>query len=127
MTSINEFVEALRTWENPPVRMMQRGGVVPERRGQGWVMVPLVSATITAARRNDQAPDGYDLLRFAFDYQMGTRVYYVRTSAGRERRPPPGPDPWRLCWNRLELEGYFIEDGEWTPEEIEQALKPVVA
>ncbi len=122
--SIEEFIETVKSWDLsfPQARLMIQGSAVPEKRGNTFIMRPFTEVTITAARRNENAEDGYEIVRFSFDYIVGEHQCRVHTDNTPEVRPLPMDDPPRVYRDRLQLEGFLVENGEWSEAATQQAL-----
>ena len=129
VSSIEEFIKKVKDWELsfPQARMNIRGSVVPKKRGRGVIMQPITEVTITAARRNADAEDGYEIVRFSFDYDVGEHQCRVHTGNTPEIRPLPMDDPPRIYRDRLQLEGFLVERGEWSEATAQKALNSMPA
>jgi hypothetical protein len=118
--SIEEFIETVKSWNLlfPQARLRIRGSAVPEKRGNTFIMRPFTEIVITSARRNEDAEGGYEIVRFSFDYIVGERQCRVHTGNAPEIRPLPMDDPPRFYRDRLQLEGFLVEQGEWSEESL---------
>ncbi len=127
--SIEEFVKTVKDWELPfpQARMNIRGSAVHGKRGRVVIMQPFTEVTITAARRNADAEYGYEIVRFSFDYDVGEHQCRVHTGNTPETRPLPMDDPPRIYRDRLQLEGFLVERGEWSEATARKALNSIPA
>jgi hypothetical protein len=122
--SIEEFIKTVKDWglAFPQARMNVRGSAVPQKRGNTFIMRPLTEVIITAARRNEDAEGGYEIVRFSFDYIVGERQCRVHTGNAPELRPLPMDDPPGVYRDRLQLEGFLVEKGEWSEASAQESL-----
>jgi hypothetical protein len=118
--SIEEFIKTVKDWglAFPQSRMNIRGSAVHRKRGKSTIMQPFTEVVITSARRNDNAEGGYEIVRFSFDYIVGEHQCRVHTDNAPEIRPLPMDDPPRFYRDRLQLEGFLVEQGEWSEEAL---------
>ena len=101
-----------------------RGSAVHGRRGKSVIMQPLTEVIITAARRSENAEEGYEIVRFSFDYIVGENQCRIHTGNTSEIRPMTLDDPPRVYRDRLQLEGFLVEKGEWSEETAKTSLMP---
>jgi hypothetical protein len=122
--SIEEFIKTVKDWglAFPQARMNIRGSAVHEKRGSRVIMQPFTEIVITAARRNDDAEDGYEIVRFSFDYIVGKHQCRVHTGNTPKIQLLTLDDPPRVYRDRLQLEGFLVEEGEWSKATAQQAL-----
>ncbi len=122
--SIEEFIKIVKSWRLslPLVRFRIQGSAVSERRGATVIVQPVTEVTITAARRNDASEEGYEIVRFSFDYVVGENHCRVYTNAQPKIQVLPTDNPPRAYRDRLQLEGFLVEQGEWSKTSAQQAL-----
>jgi hypothetical protein len=115
--TFEEFLNSLASDERSHVRLVKvddQGLVEPAKQGTVFVMQPRVRIVATAFdhRKNE-------ILRWQDKWDVGSNKVTIHAGSGQgSHRDPTGARTRDLIIAALELRGYQVSRGEWTPDSI---------
>ena len=124
--SFKEFQAELQKPERSHVRLVKvhdQGLVEPAKQGPAFVMQPRVRIVATAFDHNEN-----EILRWHHKWDVGNGTATINAPSGQAaHRDPTGTRTRDQTIAALELMGYQVSRGEWTPASIAGILADTVS